>query len=251
MISRETVKELEKQLTIRRKEIFDFRSSLKASRTDLQERENELEEMAGKGVLLDGVERMDERVVEELRKIDAALMNMQSGSYGRCDACKRPISAKRLRALPWTTVCKRCALDRETKRTVDTGEQEGPQEEMSDDRIVEALWDELDRKEDLILDDLHISSNDGTIYLTGRVPTDKEHQQVLEIIAEDMGYEDLIDRIGIDDLARRNGETDEDEEVYEKECAMHGLPPEDDFYNATDDNRSVVPPDQLVTEDDR
>lgn len=251
MINRETAKELEKMMKIRREEILDFRKSLKASRTNLQERENEIEEMAGKEMLLDGVDRMNERVVEELGRIDAALANMKRGTYGRCEKCQRPIAAKRLWALPWTTVCKRCALNRETATTVEADKNEAPDEEMSDDRIVEALWDELDRKEDLGLDELHINSNGGTIHLSGSVPTDKEHQQVLEIIAEEMGYEDIIDRIGIDDLDRRVYAPDEDEEAYEKENAMHGEPPEDDFYTATGENRSVVPPDELVTEDDR
>lgn len=230
MINQQTARELEQQMRIRREEILDLRDSLNSSRTILQEPESELEDMAGKEIMLEGVDHLDDQVVAELRMIDVALANMQSGKYGRCEMCHRPITAKRLRALPWTSICKRCALNREMSPAFEMPEDEQePEPRMSDAQIVQVLWDELDQKEDLILNDLSIDSNDGTIYLTGHVPSDKTHQQLIEIIEEDLGYEDVIDHIGIDGLDRRIYGTGLDEEIYEKETAMQGEAPEDDF----------------------
>lgn len=86
--------------------------------------------------------------------------------------------------------------------------------------------------------------------LTGSVSSDREHQLVMEVIQEDLGLEDVIDRVGIDDLDSRAYD-DEDDEDYEKETAMQGQAPEDDPYSAMDDNESVVPPDELRPEDER
>jgi len=251
MIDAQSVKQLEKQLIDRRDEILDFRDSLLSSRMTLQERENELEEMAGKEIMLEGVDRLDDRVIEELEKIDLALANMQSGHYGRCEVCHRPIATKRLLAIPWTSVCKRCALNRETVPAAEPDEDEEPETSRSDTQIEEALWDELDQNEALELAGLTIKSNDGTIYLTGSVPTDKAHQQILEIIEEDLGYEDVIDRIGIEEQDERYLSVDQDDEEYEKETAMQGEAPEVDPFTAMDENRSVVPPDEMVAEDER
>lgn len=45
---------------------------------------------------------------ETLRKIDEALLRLQSGSYGVCAECDRSIAEPRLRALPFATLCRDC-----------------------------------------------------------------------------------------------------------------------------------------------
>jgi DnaK suppressor protein len=48
-----------------------------------------------------------------LKKIDHALAKIEDGSFGICEACDEPISAKRLEARPETTLCIRCKEDQE------------------------------------------------------------------------------------------------------------------------------------------
>lgn len=43
-----------------------------------------------------------------LKRIDAALAAMESGTYGICRECKEPISLKRLEALPEAPFCVAC-----------------------------------------------------------------------------------------------------------------------------------------------
>ena len=43
-----------------------------------------------------------------LRAIEDALIRMQRGTYGICTTCQRPISAARLKAVPWTHLCVQC-----------------------------------------------------------------------------------------------------------------------------------------------
>jgi RNA polymerase-binding protein DksA len=49
----------------------------------------------------ESVEHMLHKVINALEKIDR-------GTYGRCDACSKPIKKARLRALPFATLCLDC-----------------------------------------------------------------------------------------------------------------------------------------------
>ena len=45
---------------------------------------------------------------DTLKKIDAAILRLEDGSYGRCDECEQEIAAARLRALPFAVLCRDC-----------------------------------------------------------------------------------------------------------------------------------------------
>lgn len=47
--------------------------------------------------------------VSELRQIEAALDRLENGTYGVCARCSSAIPEKRLKALPATPLCARCA----------------------------------------------------------------------------------------------------------------------------------------------
>ena len=48
-----------------------------------------------------------------LRAIDGALARIRAGTFGICEACRKPISRARLEAVPWTRHCRDCK-ERET-----------------------------------------------------------------------------------------------------------------------------------------
>jgi len=45
---------------------------------------------------------------ELLDEVTAALAKIEDGTYGICDSCGKEITKKRLKALPWATLCKEC-----------------------------------------------------------------------------------------------------------------------------------------------
>jgi len=47
-----------------------------------------------------------------LAQIDAAMLRLAKGSYGRCESCGQPIGAARMAARPVTTLCITCASRR-------------------------------------------------------------------------------------------------------------------------------------------
>lgn len=54
--------------------------------------------------------RAEEGLIEE---VDAALARLRAGTYGVCEDTGQPISAARLRAVPWTRFCREAAQNRE------------------------------------------------------------------------------------------------------------------------------------------
>ncbi len=49
----------------------------------------------------------------KLRDVERALEKLDEGSYGICDRRGEPIGDERLDAIPWATLCVRCASERE------------------------------------------------------------------------------------------------------------------------------------------
>jgi DnaK suppressor protein len=68
---------------------------------DSEERATELEN----DEVLEG---LDEMTLEEIRQIRTALRHIESGSYGMCSTCGRPIGAERLAAVPSAITCVAC-----------------------------------------------------------------------------------------------------------------------------------------------
>lgn len=50
-----------------------------------------------------------------LNRIDGALRKIQEGSYGVCESCEKPISFKRLKAVPYAELCLKCQEDQEKR----------------------------------------------------------------------------------------------------------------------------------------
>jgi DnaK suppressor protein len=52
-----------------------------------------------------------------LREVRRAVDTLQSGSYGLCEDCGEPISARRLDAIPWARSCVKCQEGRDRQGT--------------------------------------------------------------------------------------------------------------------------------------
>lgn len=51
---------------------------------------------------------------DRVRMIEDALDRIETGEYGRCEMCGQKISAARLEAIPYTTLCQSCKRERES-----------------------------------------------------------------------------------------------------------------------------------------
>ena len=82
---------------------------MEAEQEELGQRHIEPIDEAQKEDLARLVHKLDERGKEEIEEIDMALDKMNSGRYGRCELCSKTIPFKRLKVLPATRLCRKCA----------------------------------------------------------------------------------------------------------------------------------------------
>lgn len=45
---------------------------------------------------------------ELLREINDALLRIEDGTYGKCEACPEQVAAERIKAIPWARYCLEC-----------------------------------------------------------------------------------------------------------------------------------------------
>jgi RNA polymerase-binding transcription factor len=50
-----------------------------------------------------------------IQDVQTALAKIEEGSYGLCEQCEEPISAKRLDAVPWARLCVACQSKAESR----------------------------------------------------------------------------------------------------------------------------------------
>jgi RNA polymerase-binding protein DksA len=51
---------------------------------------------------------LENRIRQEMAKVEHALEKIKKGTYGLCDNCGKPIDPERLEALPQATLCMKC-----------------------------------------------------------------------------------------------------------------------------------------------
>ena len=54
-----------------------------------------------------------DRLAQDLKRIDQALVELDAGRYGVCTDCESPIAPKRLKALPFASRCVECQAQSE------------------------------------------------------------------------------------------------------------------------------------------
>ncbi len=61
------------------------------------------------------LEALDDEIKLELRQIERALKRIEQEEYQYCEGCGDEVGKERLKALPYTTLCIRCATAQEEK----------------------------------------------------------------------------------------------------------------------------------------
>jgi len=101
------------------REIADLDADLSESLEDSSEESPYDQHMAETaGVTLDREIdlTLEENARASISQIDRALHKLESGSYGRCDKCGKPIGDDRLDAAPFATLCIDCKRLEERNR---------------------------------------------------------------------------------------------------------------------------------------
>jgi DnaK suppressor protein len=238
------------RLLQQRREIFNRLRRLENEWQELSEREIELEEEAQKSDFTSLYDRLDELETKEIEEIDLALYKITAGKYGTCESCHKAISSKRLAALPATRLCRKCAAKYEaqekTLRSVQSLIRPAvlPPEYRNLDpaEIEKAVIDRLRADGRIDLDEFELSYRKGVLYLEGAVPSEKEHRIVLRILLDAMGFESIVDHLGIIEVAweredRTSGKNKFAESVDSDEIA-------EDIFESQEDELPYMYPDR-------
>ena len=109
--------EIRKKLFIQRRDLFrqvaQTEEELLWLETDV---ESEVEERGQEERMVQWLDRMDARMKAQIEAIDRALVKLETGQYGKCEACGKDIPQPRLEALPATGCCLSCAETAEAVR---------------------------------------------------------------------------------------------------------------------------------------
>jgi len=177
-----------------------------------EERESELEEHAQEEQSARLLTRLDNRTLEAVREIDAALERILKGAYGKCELCRKAISIARLRALPATRFCKRCAGRSERRPVAASGAPETvtaasvpPDLSLLNDReMAEAILEHVKEDGRIDMEELRVLARKGVVHLTGALPSEAEHQILLQTLTDVLGFKEIVDHIEIEELLWEN-----------------------------------------------
>lgn len=117
-----------RKATFSEKQLAEFRANLEQMRKEIQQsiqarlaskRDLEIKDIgdsfdsASEGREQEFGYLMNTRDREKMMKIADALRRLDAGEYGICEECGEPIGVKRLRAMPFATLCLRCQEEEE------------------------------------------------------------------------------------------------------------------------------------------
>ena len=107
----ETLEHLRRTLLGRRVSLLERRRQALADESELlADREPDWEDVASARTAASLIEGLSEQEREALARIDSTLDRMERGTYGICSVCRDAIDEDRLRAVPDTERCGRCAF---------------------------------------------------------------------------------------------------------------------------------------------
>jgi len=208
-MKKEALDSLEQRLREQRGHFLqEFRRAEQGLDVIAEERESELEEHAQEEQTARLLARLDDQTLHTVKEIDAALQRLLDGTYGKCEVCRKAISIARLRSLPATRFCRRCAAQSESPPITAGGAAETPPEGpapadlnlLSDQERTEAIREHLKEDGRIDLEELHVVCRKGVVYLSGVLPSEAEHEILLQTLTDVMGLKEIVDHLEIEDL---------------------------------------------------
>ncbi|SPF43051.1 Transcriptional regulator, TraR/DksA family [Syntrophobacter sp. SbD1] len=208
-MTKEEILFLRNMLLDRRSTIVERVRRLAAAWHELEEPAIELEEEAQKASIAKPYDELDKNGKVEIEQIDLALIKITVGDYGICEACGDDIAHRRLQAIPWARLCVECAREYEKQnrslpQTSDIAVSAKIPDEfhgLTNQQIVSLIYERLQTDERVDTEDLRLSFRKGVVFLDGAVETEAEHDLIVQILADSMGFSSVVDHIGINEMS--------------------------------------------------
>ena len=124
---------MRERLLKNRQEIYEQLAHFESEREALKQRVIELADAAQKEDLARLLDKLYQRGMEEIKETNLALDRIAEGTYGICQLCAKRIPIKRLRALPATRFCRKCAKEYEQTQN----QRQHLRDEIVDDELLD------------------------------------------------------------------------------------------------------------------
>jgi DnaK suppressor protein len=213
------------------------------------EREIELEELAQEDRAARTLAQLDDRAKHEIAEIDAAMQRIAVGAYGVCEGCGEAIAIERLRAVPAARLCVDCASVQERTHPVtppeDTVHHPGvvPSDLslFSDQELEEYVREQVREDGRIDIDELRIVCRHGVVHLEGALPSEAEHSMLLQLLADVLGLEEIVDHVQIQEVLWEREERFKAEPKTEPFPARESFGTED-IIESVEEGVDYVPP---------
>ena len=258
MTEKEKLAKIRERLVSKRDALFGAHRRTEDVRRSLLEPEVEFEETAKKENLADVMASFDEQEEKEVEAIDRALTRIELCEYQVCESCCRRISLRRLEAIPWTTYCARCAKQREEQAAGGPlPEEAAPASPERADfpkaEEIKAIFDELREDGGIDAAELRIALLEGSVHLEGVLPTEAQHQRLIEVVEDHIGLANVLDEIVVSSLPWESPDRASGTKTIE-EISAELIPEEEDVGPGPFESRRTgtpfIPPDTLEPEEE-
>jgi len=214
-----------------------------------EERESELEEHAQEEQSARFLARLDDRTLFAVKEIDAALERIIKGTYGVCENCRKTIAVTRLQALPATRFCRPCAGTNETPPVAVAEEPEAPPQApipgdlnlLSDQDMADTIREHAKEDGRIDMEELHVVCRKGVVYLSGKVPSEAEHQILLHTLTDVLDFKEIVDHLDVEELLWQT-ERRAREPVPEVTQRWEDSPGTEDIVETSEEGREFVAP---------
>jgi DnaK suppressor protein len=257
-MKREKIQQFRTMLVQQRQALFDEVSSVEENLQEIAtDREPELEEAAQAERAARLLDRLDARGKVELEEIDEALARIETGEYGECLSCHEAIAGGRLQALPATAYCRDCAeeiergqaKEHETTEPLRTTPVPEDYSLLTGRELEDAIRDHLRDDGRVDMEELRFVCRHGVVHLSGCVPSEREHQIVLQTITDVMGLKEVDDRLQVEEILWEREDRDKEEAAPEVQPWEDQVGTEE-VTEAHEDGTEFVPPARPVPEEE-
>jgi len=222
-----------------------------------EEREIELEEHAQEEQTARVLTRLDAQTIKAVTEIDNALNKILGGVYGKCEGCHRPIAIARLRVMPAARLCTKCAAQNERKPVVAGSETEKSAAAsvpadlslLNDRELLACIREHIIEDGRIDMEELRLVCRKGVLYLSGMIPSEGQHQILLQILTDVLGFKEVVDHINIEKLL-----WEQDKRTRDK--AQETLPPwqdppeTEDIIESSEEGKEFVAPSSPTPKED-
>jgi DnaK suppressor protein len=208
-MSRDQLLHFRDMLLDSRKEILARVKDLESRWQEMAEPVIELEEEAQRSMITLSYDRLDETGKATIEKIDLALNKIiTGGGYGICEHCGDSISVERLEALPWARSCIDCARELERKNhalpppaeLIETAELPDEYQGLTNNQILTLINEQIEKDGNIDTEELRISIRNGVVYLEGTIPGEPEHQILMQIMTDVLGFTSIVDHLTLNEV---------------------------------------------------